>query len=175
MKFIDRGFEQALFFKAKTFLKTLLLLGFVSLAACVAMPEGAGRSSSDPDFLPDGNASGNGNIYQSPRKVLSKPPQSKLRDEVNPAVISLVSSARDLKNRGEYPACAVRLERALRIDPKSVSAYTLLAEVKLLQKQNAAAEQLARKAMAILAQRKQSSGKELQMERLRLVIAEARN
>ncbi|HEY9134588.1 MAG TPA: hypothetical protein VIM85_02215 [Pseudomonadales bacterium] len=157
------------------FLKILLFLGFASLAACVAMPEDAGRSSPAPEFLPGGNASGNDNSYQPSRKAASKPPQSKFNDEVNPAVINLISSARDLKNRGEYPACAAKLERALRIDPESVSAYTLLAEVRLLQEQNLAAEQLARKAMAILAQRKRSSNKELQMEHLRLIVAEARS
>ncbi len=154
------------------FLKSFLFFSVITLTACLAVPEDVNQVSADTGQRIDSEAAG---VYQPRVKSTRKPPRALINDEVNPAVISLVSSARELKNRGEYPACAAKLERALRIDPKSVSAYTLLAEVRLLQQQHVAADQLARKAMAILAQRKQSSAKEQQMEHLRFIIAEAQH
>lgn len=163
MNFVAKNIRQI-------FSRSFLFFSVVTLTACLAVPEDADQVPADAGQRINGEAA---DVYQPRVKSTRKPPRALFNDEVNPAVISLVSSARELKSRGEYPACAAKLERALRIDPKSVSAYTLLAEVRLLQQQHVAADQLARKAMAILAQRKQSSAKEQQMERLRLIIAEA--
>ena len=159
-------------FKKIWFAKYVILVNVLTLSACMTVPDDYSRPSSESEII----------IHEKPAdsspmsaKVIKKPPRQKYSDEANPAVINLLSTARELKNRGDYPSSAAKLERALRIDPKSVSSYTLLAEVRLLQGQRQAAEQLARKAMSILAQRKQSYSKDRQMEQLRFIIAEAQS
>lgn len=152
--------------------KCIVLVAALALSACMTVPEDYPRSQTEAEIKTQKQG-----VDSSPMsaKVIKKPPRQKYSDEANPAVINLLSKARELKNRGDYPSSAAKLERALRIDPKSVSSYMLLAEVRLLQGQHQSAEQLARKAMSILAQRKQSYSKDRQIEQLRFIIAEAQS
>ena len=155
-----------------TILKIIILTALMALSACMSIPEDSSSPSSETGLSRDDKSSNN---YYSSGKDLKTPPRSKYGDKPNSAVISLVSSARELKNRGEYSASAAKIERALRIDPMSVSAYGLLAEVRLLQDQYIEAEQMAKKGLSILASRKNSHSKDQQMERLRFIVAEAQS
>jgi len=153
-------------------LKIIMLTVLLALSACVSIPEDSSWPSPETGAIKENKSSNN---YYSPDKGLKTPPRPKYGDKPNSAVISLVSAARELKNHGEYSASAAKTERALRIDPMSVSAYGLLAEVRLLQGQNIEAEQLAKKGLSILASRKNSRSKDQKMEQLRFIVAEAQS
>ena len=156
----------------KTPLKIIMLSVLLTLGACMSIPEESSWPPTETELIKEDKSS---NKNYSSSKGLKTPPRAKYGDKPNSAVISLVSSARELKNRGDYSASAAKIERALRIDPMSVSAYGLLAEVRLLQDQYIEAEQMAKKGLAILASRKNSRSKDQQMEQLRFIVAKAQS
>ena len=156
----------------ETILKLITLTSILTLSACMAIPEDSSSSSSETALIKEDKPSSNS---YSPDQKLKSPSQPEYGDKANSAVISLVSSARELKGLGDYSASAAKIERALRIDPMSVSAYSLLAEVRLLQDQYIEAEQLAKKGLSILASRKNSHSKDQKAEQLLMIVAEAQS
>lgn len=72
--------------------------------------------------------------------------ESAYRDE-NPAVLALLTKAQQSQNDGDISSATAHVERALRIDPHSSSAYYYIASLKLQQGKVHEALQFAQKAL----------------------------
>ncbi len=77
-----------------------------------------------------------------PRQVPQPPP---------PAVVALMQQAESDRSRGDLERAASRLERALRIQPRSAELWYQLAIIRFQQEQPGLAEELAKKSLSLAA------------------------
>ena len=70
-------------------------------------------------------------------------------EPLSPAVLALVSEAEQNSQSGQYETAAVKIERALRIDPRNALLTYKLAAIRLKQEQPRLAEDLAKKAVLL--------------------------
>lgn len=96
----------------------------------------------------------------------SAAPFTAIESEQNPAVLALIHQAERHWQDGNIQHAEVALERALRINPKDLKLYRLLAELKLESGELQVAAQLVRKGLA-LAEKKDQQG---ERERLLLIL-----
>lgn len=68
--------------------------------------------------------------------------------KTNPAVLALMDRADASGRNGDYPSAEISLERALRIEPKNLKVYRLMAELKLQKGEPQAALEIVRKGLA---------------------------
>ena len=66
-----------------------------------------------------------------------------------PAVLALMDRASASGHRGDFQSAEVSLERALRINPKNLKLYRLMAELKIQKREMGSAAEIARKGLSI--------------------------
>lgn len=96
----------------------------------------------------------------------SAAPFTAIESEQNPAVLALIHQAERHWQDGNIQHAEVALERALRINPKDLKLYRLLAELKLESGELQVAAQLVRKGLALAEKKDQQD----ERERLLLIL-----
>ncbi len=108
-------------------------------------------------------------VPENNQAISSAPPGPNIPSEpFSPPVLALVSEAEQNTQAGQYESAAVKIERALRIDPRNAQLTYKLASIRLKQEQPRLAEDLAKKA-ALLAGSDRSLKKQIW-----ILIAESR-
>lgn len=124
---------------------TVFVLGCL-LAACATGPK-----PEDIPVVQAGDESVQEPLEVPPVSETGKAPASVEQpvSDRNPAVLALLNSAGQQRQRKQYVAAAASLERAIRIAPRDAELYLELAKIRFQQNNREQAEQLCRKAIAL--------------------------